>query len=439
VAQSPRLLYDQAHGESAPPGPLVSIAKTLGMADLATSTNPIAAEALDKTDILYLRAPSRAFTAAEKEAIIAFVKSGGSLLLVLDEESRQSLATTGVNDLIVPFGMKLTPDTEYLHNCGGIAKAGEINEADRELPYSGGRAVEGGTPFAWQLDKDGKPAQPFAAFKALDNGARIIVMGEGMASLFMGTKEGQRLSGVPHDPTKTTYWGKDSALFMEEVLAWVVAEPGSISADLAALATDGTGWKLHNLTATRFEKDGRSGVRLTVQDRKAAGGIGTGGVVYLEGPTLSEGSLEFSAYGEPKGGYGVCFAGEDLRTHEAIYFRPYAFSGSPAGAAGAFVEGRDDAVQYVAHPEHGWQKLRTDAKPQGVYEHAVLGPKPQQWFRARIRFTKDKVEVWVDDQPQPCFSVARLHPGRAGKVGLWVGNGAPGIFGSLKVTPATGP
>jgi hypothetical protein len=141
---------------------------------------------------------------------------------VLDKESRQSLATTGVNDVIAPFAMRLTPDTEYVHNCGGIAKAGEINSADRELPYSGGRAVEGGTPFAYQLDRNGKPAQPFAAWKRLDGGGRIVVMAEGMASLFLGTPEGQRLTGIPRDPAGTSYWGKDSTVFMEEVLAWLV-------------------------------------------------------------------------------------------------------------------------------------------------------------------------------------------------------------------------
>jgi hypothetical protein len=149
------------------------------------------------------------------------VKGGGSLLLVLDEERRQSLEKTGVNNLIAPFGMRLTPDTEYLHNCGGIAKAGEINKADRELPFSGGRAVEGGTAFAFQLDKDGKPAQPFGAYKRLDNGARIVVLGEGMASMFLGVRGGVRLTGVPHDPTRTIYWGQDSAIFMEELLMWL--------------------------------------------------------------------------------------------------------------------------------------------------------------------------------------------------------------------------
>jgi hypothetical protein len=216
-----RVSFDQAHGEAAPPAPMAGIAERLNL-EIGSSTQPITGESLKGSRLLYLRAPSKAFSAEEKLAIVAFAREGGSLLLVLDEESRQSLATTGVNDLIAPFAMKLTPDTEYVHNCGGIAKAGEINQADRELPYSGGRAVEGGTPFAYQLDRNGKPAQPFAAWKKLDGGGRIVVMAEGMASLFLGTQEGRRLTGIPRDPAGTTYWGKDSGAFMEEVLAWLV-------------------------------------------------------------------------------------------------------------------------------------------------------------------------------------------------------------------------
>jgi hypothetical protein len=219
-ADTVRLIYDQAHGEEPPPGPMDVIAKKLGL-EIQNSARAINAEALKGARILYLRAPTKEFAAAETEAIVAFVKGGGSLLLVLDEERRQSLEKTGVNNFISHFGIRLTPDTEYLHNCGGIAKAGEINKTDRELPFSGGRAVEGGTAFAFQLDKDGKPAQPFGAYKRLDNGARIVVLGEGMAALFLGTPYGVRLTGVPKDPTRTIYWGKDSAIFMEELLMWL--------------------------------------------------------------------------------------------------------------------------------------------------------------------------------------------------------------------------
>jgi hypothetical protein len=213
-----RLVFDQAHGEQPPPDQLGSVAKKLGL-EIQTSAAAISAAALEGARILYLRAPSQEFTAAETAAIVAFVKGGGSLLLVLDEERRQSLEKTGVNNLISPFGMRLTPDTEYLHNNGGVAKAGEINKADREVPFSGGRAVEGGTAFAFQLDKEGKPSQPFGAYKRLDDGGRIVVLGEGMASLVLGDPNGVRLSGSLNN--LTPYWGKDSAIFMEELLAWL--------------------------------------------------------------------------------------------------------------------------------------------------------------------------------------------------------------------------
>jgi hypothetical protein len=213
-----RLAFDQAHGQQPPPPQLGPIAKQLGL-ELQTSDGAITAATLDGARILYLRAPSKEFTAAEAAAIIAFVKGGGSLLLVLDEERRQSLATTRVNDIIGPFGLKLTPDTEYLHNNGAVARAGEINKADREVPFSGGRAVEGGTAFAYQLDKDGKPWHPFGAYTRVDSGGRIVVLGEGMASLFLGDPSGVRLSGDLKN--LTPYWGKDSAMFMEEVIAWL--------------------------------------------------------------------------------------------------------------------------------------------------------------------------------------------------------------------------
>jgi hypothetical protein len=217
-ASRARLVFDQAHGEQPPPAQLAVLAEKLGL-EIQTSAGAITRDALKGARLLYLRAPSTEFTAGETEAIVAFVKGGGSLLLVLDEERRQSLDKTGVNNMLGPFGMRLTPDTEYLHNNGAVAKAGEINKADREVPFSGGRAVEGGSAFSFQLDKEGKPMQPFGAYTRLDTGGRIVVLGEGMASLFLGDPNGVRLSGSQNN--LTPYWGKDSAIFMEEVLAWL--------------------------------------------------------------------------------------------------------------------------------------------------------------------------------------------------------------------------
>ena len=224
TAMRSRVYYDRAHGQNSPSAGLAEISTRAGFVT-TVHEQPISLETLRGARALYLRAPSKAFAPAEKDAVKEFIKGGGSLLLVLDEEQRQSLATTAVNDIIEPFGLKLTADVPYLHNCGAIAKAGEINRADREVPYSGGRAVEGGTPFAWQLDKEGKPAQAFAAWKKVENGGgRIVVMAEGMASLFLGEPNGERLSGIPRNFEGTTYWGKDSAIFMEEVMAWLVKQ-----------------------------------------------------------------------------------------------------------------------------------------------------------------------------------------------------------------------
>lgn len=223
ASEPSKVVMDTAHGGYPPPAQLKQIEQALGFT-FVTNTGVISAPTLAGAKLLYLRAPVMPIGAEEKNAIIEFVRKGGSLCVVCDEEERTSLTRTGVNDILQPFGLQYTADTPYLHNQGALAKAGVVNKADRELPFSGGRAVHGGTPFAWQLDREGRPSEPFAAYHQLENGARLVVMSEGMASLFLGTAEGERLSGVPRDFTRTTYWGKDSAIFMQEVFAWLLEE-----------------------------------------------------------------------------------------------------------------------------------------------------------------------------------------------------------------------
>jgi hypothetical protein len=221
AADKPLLLFDRAHGH---PAVFDRIKDAAGKhAQFREATEPLTKETLAGVRVLYLRTPLTPFAAEEKKAVVQFLGEGGSMLLVVDEQQRTDIASTGVNDLIEPFGLEITADTEYLHNCGGIAKAGEINAADREIPYSGGRAVRGGTPFAYRLDAAGKPAEAFATYKKLPKGGRVVVMGEAMASILLGALTGERLTGVPRDARNTVYWGKDSEVFMDEVTAWLVA------------------------------------------------------------------------------------------------------------------------------------------------------------------------------------------------------------------------
>ena len=221
-ASAERVVYDLGHGQSSVIRQMPELGTKLGY-EIDAIEGALSAETLRDAKLLYLRTPTKPYGEDEKKAIVAFVKGGGSLLLVFDEELRTQLATTGVNDIIAPFGLALTADTEYLHNAGGIAKAGAVNSADRELPYSGGRAVTGGKAFAWQLDREGKPAQPFASYVEVGK-SRVMVMAEAMATAYLGSPDGVRLSGIPRDPKGTVYWGKDSAPFMEEVMQWLLRE-----------------------------------------------------------------------------------------------------------------------------------------------------------------------------------------------------------------------
>jgi hypothetical protein len=214
------VVYDLAHGATSVPVQVDGLSKSLGFG-IQPAREPLTSVTLNGARLLYLRTPTKPYQIEEKKAIVDFVREGGSLLVVLDEERNTGLAASGINDILEPLGFELTADTEYLHNTGAIAKAGPINSTDRELPFSGGRAVKGGTAFAWQLDREGNPAQPFASYAQVGP-ARVIVMSDAMASAYLGKAEGVRLTGVPRDPRNTVYWGKDSEKFMEEVIAWLL-------------------------------------------------------------------------------------------------------------------------------------------------------------------------------------------------------------------------
>jgi hypothetical protein len=221
VGSEIRICADQAHGQAPLPAPYGPIAIKLSAAIVAIET-PATAAVLKGCRLLLLRVPLQEITLDERDTMVTFVREGGSLLLAFDEERRAPLETTHVNDVIAPFGLKLTADTEYLHNTGAIVKKGDISSADRELPFSGGRAVEGGSPFGWQLDKSGGPGQVFAASTTVGKTGKVVVLSDAMATLFLGTPDGVRLTGVPRNPLLTTYWGKDSAIFMEELLTWLI-------------------------------------------------------------------------------------------------------------------------------------------------------------------------------------------------------------------------
>lgn len=200
--------------------PLISDLATALGARVAPAVNPLAAEQLAGATALVIAGPSQPFGDAERSAIHGFVERGGSLLVIVDDDRRQPRALEIANPLLAPFGLEFTASIPYIHNVGAVTIVGPISREKRELPYSGGRAVKGGTPLSLIQDTE---QLAHAAFAEHPSGGRVIAIGEGMVALGMGTPEGTRLSGVPNDPSRTTYWGKDSAVFMDEVLRWLLA------------------------------------------------------------------------------------------------------------------------------------------------------------------------------------------------------------------------
>jgi hypothetical protein len=93
---------------------------------------------------------------------------------------------TNVNDLIRPFGIQFgseSPDSQ----SGGHTNAGLITDKRLKISYHGARTVTGGTPFCFN---DRSDVHPFGTFMQVKNGGRIIVMGDGMVSLYMTGWEG---------------------------------------------------------------------------------------------------------------------------------------------------------------------------------------------------------------------------------------------------------
>ncbi len=185
-------------------------------ASLGKHQSSLTAAALHGKTALVVLSPNQAYSSDETAAVLGFLEGGGSLLLFFDEERRTPL-TTGVNQFIEPYGMRLTANAPVRHNCGALAVNWDVCSQAWELPYSGGRSVEGGKAISLVYDKG---SHVHCAFTETGKGGKIIVMAEAMAGLLLGEPDGIRFSGS--GPTDSKYWGKDSLRFMEEVFAFLL-------------------------------------------------------------------------------------------------------------------------------------------------------------------------------------------------------------------------
>lgn len=184
-------------------GELVKTATAVN-ASLAYLKQEITSPDLKACRVLFIHIPSARYTPGEVRAISSYVAGGGSLFLVMDQDMWSTLGQTNVNDLIRPFGIQFggeNPDALP----GGHTRPGLLTGTRLKISYHGARTITGGTPFAFN---DRSDADPFGVFKEVENGGRIIVMGDGMVSLYMTNWEGV------HD-----YQCQE---FMQDVFRWLL-------------------------------------------------------------------------------------------------------------------------------------------------------------------------------------------------------------------------
>jgi hypothetical protein len=155
-------------------------------AELSYLKGEIKAGDLSNCDLLYIHIPSSKYTPSEIKTITQYLNKGGSLFLVMDEDYWSTLEDANANDIIRPFGIqfgKESPDSAV----GGYTKAGLITEKSLKITYQQGRTIKGGTAFCFNNQGE---EYPFGVFKKLKSGGKIIVMGDGMTSLYMTSWKG---------------------------------------------------------------------------------------------------------------------------------------------------------------------------------------------------------------------------------------------------------
>jgi len=181
-------------------------------------------------------------------------------------------------------------------------------------------------------------------------------------------------------------------------------------------------WNIVNRTAVAVYEDGKNVVKLDE--------VPNDGQMILKGYQFSNGTIEVDIKGKnvlQQSFVGMAFHGNDDKTYDAIYFRPFNFNNPDTIR-------RWRAVQYISMPDYPWEKLRENFP--GKYENKVNPvPDPDGWFHAKIVVDGKKVTVYVNGAQTPSLAVEKLTSTTTGSIALWVGNNSGGSFANLVVTP----
>ena len=196
------------------------MAAEVGAQLVVNEESEITSKLLKGVDVLVMLSPlsnqlQKDLTAVEKEALVKYVKKGGSLIFFVDDNHRVDVNRYGANDVFRPFGIEVGKDVPLPGNVGAVSFKNEIFKERYEIPYSGACLMTGGTPVSVCMEE----GYLHGTYVQLKNGGKLYVGGDTMVGLLLGYPDGERKT---HNKMETRWWGKDSRPYMTDLLAWAL-------------------------------------------------------------------------------------------------------------------------------------------------------------------------------------------------------------------------
>jgi hypothetical protein len=225
---------------------------------------------------------------------------------------------------------------------------------------------------------------------------------------------------------------------MTRLLACALFTTFAFNASAQAVSIDVTrleSFEFLGVKASVAEHRGKTAMRLVeAEPGKAPPANSPGTIAILRNGMVQHGEIEFEVAGQPASGasesargfVGIAFRVQGAGDrYEYIYLRP------TNGRAEDQVR-RNHSVQYSAHPDFPWFRLRKE-EPEKYESYVDL--QPGAWTKVKVVFSGAKARLYVHGSAQPSLLVNDLKNGEtSGRVALWIGNEAEAFFANLRIT-----
>jgi len=196
-----------------------------------------------------------------------------------------------------------------------------------------------------------------------------------------------------------------------------------------------TGVRSHNVIAESATLQGKKGLKVVASQASLPPGTPAETFVLIDDLEFGDGMIEAEISGEVRPGapegargfVGIAFrVQKDLRTYDAFYLRP------TNGRAEDQVR-RNHSVQYIAHPDWPWFRLRKEF-PEKYESYVDLVP--GTWTKVKIEVRGEQARLYVHGQDQPTLIINDVKSGASAKgaIALWIDNGTVAHFRNLVVS-----